>query len=82
MITLYGAMWCADCKRSRDYLDSQSVQYTYIDIDSVAGAADMVAKLNDGMKIIPTILFADGTILREPTNKELSAQLETIDQNL
>jgi mycoredoxin len=72
---LYGASWCADCRRSRNYLDSKNISYEYIDIDSVPGAADKVAEINNGLKSIPTILFPDGGVLVEPTNDELAAYL-------
>jgi mycoredoxin len=74
-IIFYGASWCADCKRSQTYLDGQSVQYEYIDIDTVPGAADKVSEINKGFKSIPTIVFPNGTILVEPTDKQLAEQL-------
>ncbi|HEY4898957.1 MAG TPA: glutaredoxin domain-containing protein, partial [Candidatus Nanopelagicaceae bacterium] len=32
-ITMYGADWCGDCRRSQKYLDSHKVKYTYIDVE-------------------------------------------------
>lgn len=74
-ITMYGASWCADCKRSRDFLDSKKIPYDYIDIDTVSGAADKVAEINHGLRSIPTILFSDGEVLVEPTNLQLAQKL-------
>ena len=75
VLKLYGATWCADCKRSRDFLDKKRIDYTYIDIDTVPGAADEVAELNGGLKSIPTIVFSDESTLVEPTNPELAEKL-------
>ena len=72
---MYGAGWCADCKRSREWFKSNNIEYDYIDIDSVEGAADKVAEINKGLKSIPTIIFADGSILVEPSNAQLAKQL-------
>ena len=72
---LYGATWCADCKRSRTFLDSNQIRYYYIDIDTVVGAADEVSEINDGLKSIPTIVFSDGSVLVEPTNAQLAEKL-------
>lgn len=72
----YGARWCADCKRSRVFLDGKNIGYDYIDIDSVPGAADEVAKINGGLKSIPTIVFSDGSVLVEPKNQQLAEKLE------
>lgn len=74
-IVMYGAGWCADCRRSKNYLDSKGISYQFIDIDTVPGAADKVAELNDGLKTIPTIVFPDGGILVEPSNAELATYL-------
>jgi glutaredoxin len=77
-IVIYGADWCADCKRSKEFLASQSIDFEYINIEEVEGASDEVAKLNDGLKRIPTILFPDGSVLVEPTNLELKNHLAKV----
>ena len=74
-IQFYGADWCADCIRSKTYLDSHNIPYHYIDIDSTPGAADKAAELNNGLRRIPTIVFPDGAILVEPSNEQLAKQL-------
>jgi mycoredoxin len=74
-ITIYGASWCPDCKRSKDFLDSKQIKYDYIDIDTVSGAADKVAEINNGLKRIPTIVFSDGSVLVEPSNREIENKI-------
>ncbi len=74
-IVVYGTAWCADCIRSKRLLDRHQVPYEWIDIDNDRSARDLVAQLNGGKRIIPTILFADGTVLAEPSDKELAASL-------
>lgn len=74
-ITLYGADWCPDCKRSMAFLDSKNIKYDYINIDKDPKAADKVAEINNGMKSIPTIIFEDGSILVEPSNVELAKKI-------
>jgi hypothetical protein len=32
-LTVYGAPWCADCRRTKCLLDRHAVPYDYIDID-------------------------------------------------
>lgn len=71
----YGAGWCADCIRSKTFLDSHKIQYNYIDIDAVPGAADKAAELNNGLRRIPTIVFPDGAVLVEPSNEQLAKEL-------
>ncbi len=79
MITLYGAKWCPDCTRSKAFLDSRKVPYTYIDLELDPTAADTVERLNNGLQSIPTIVFGDGSILTEPSDIELGAKLADIE---
>jgi thioredoxin reductase (NADPH) len=74
-ITLYGAYWCPDCSRSKQFLGEHQIPYTYVDIEADQEGEAYVIKKNDGKRIIPTIEFTDGTILIEPTNAELAEQL-------
>ena len=74
-IRLYGAEWCPDCHRSRNYLDSQSVAYEYINVDGDEEAQAYVKQVNDNRLIIPTIIFPDGSVLVEPSNAELARKL-------
>ena len=60
-ITVYGAEWCGDCRRSKRFLDSNNVKYNYIDVEADAAASDKVIEINGGMRSIPVIIFSDGT---------------------
>ncbi len=74
-ITVYGAPWCPDCTRAKQFLGEQRVRYNWIDIDQNEDARAYVQKVNDGKQIIPTIIFEDGSLLVEPSNSELAAKL-------
>ena len=74
-ITVYGAPWCPDCRRAKQFLGEMRVPYRWIDIDGDAAAADIVREKNDGKQIIPTIVFPDGSFLVEPSNSEIAQKL-------
>ena len=74
-ISMYGAPWCPDCKRAKQFLNEHRISYEWIDIEKDPTAAAYVQQANNGKQIIPTILFSDGSILVEPTNAELAAKL-------
>ena len=74
-VKVYGAPWCPDCRRSKQFLGEQRVHYDWIDVDKDPSALDYVKEVNDGKQIIPTIVFEDGSILVEPTNAELATKL-------
>ena len=74
-ITVYGAPWCPDCKRSKQFLGEQRVPYKWVDIDQDEQARRYVQQVNDGRQIIPTIVFEDDSVLVEPTNAQLAQKL-------
>ena len=74
-ITLYGAYWCPDCRRSKKFLGEQFVPFKWIDIEQDKEAEALVLQKNNGKRIIPTIVFEDGSFLVEPTNAELAKKL-------
>ncbi|MBI4096702.1 MAG: NrdH-redoxin [Candidatus Levybacteria bacterium] len=75
-IRFYGATWCPDCRRSRTFLDQQKIEYGYIDLEEVPGAAEEVEKINKGYQSIPTIIFPNGQVLVEPSNVQLQKALD------
>jgi thioredoxin reductase (NADPH) len=74
-ITIYGAPWCPDCRRSKVFLGEQRIPYTWVDIDADAAGLRFVEELQGGGRTIPTIVFPDGTHLLEPSNPELAEKL-------
>lgn len=75
MIKLYGASWCPDCQRSKRLLEVLHVPFTYINLEEVPEAAEVVEKINNGLQSIPTIVFDDGSVLTEPSDPVLKAKL-------
>lgn len=82
-IIFYGANWCADCRRSKELLDSMDVEYEYIDLEKDPEAAKKVVGINKGFQSIPTIVFPDSDVLIEPSNEVLKKKIEELaEQNL
>jgi thioredoxin reductase (NADPH) len=74
-ITLYGTLWCSDCKRTKMFFGEQRIHYRYVDVDMDTEGLAVVERANNGKHIIPTLVFADGTVMVEPSNAELAAKL-------
>ena len=77
-ITMYGADWCGDCRRSKRLLEELDVQITHIDVEAIPEAADKVIEINGGAKSIPVIVFPDGTHMTEPSDNDLKAKLQSL----
>lgn len=78
MITMYGAEWCGDCRRSTALLKELGVEYTYINLEETPEATEKVVEINGGAQSIPVIVFDDGTHLTEPSDPALRAKLEEV----
>ena len=76
-ITMYGADWCSDCRRSKALLDANAIDYTYVDVELSAEAAD-AARAISGRTNIPVISFGDGSHLVEPSDADLEARLRAV----
>ena len=71
-IKMYATAWCGDCRMAKRWFDSHGVPYEFINIEEDEEAAEFVARVNKGMQSVPTIIFPDGSILVEPSPRELA----------
>lgn len=74
-VTMYGADWCGDCRRSKALLTATGVDFEVKDVDESADFTGE-ARAISGRTNIPVIVFADGKHLVEPSDPELHAELK------
>ena len=74
-LKVIGASWCPDCKRAKTFLGQHRIEFDWVDMETDPTAQAEVERINDGKRIIPTIIFPDGSILTEPSNDELAEKL-------
>jgi len=74
-ITVIGASWCPDCRRTKSFLEEQRITYEWIDLNTHPKATALIEELNGGSRIIPTVVFRDGSHLAELGNDELADKL-------
>ena len=77
IITMFGADWCGDCRRTKKQLDELGVPYTYIDLVADPAAAD-VAKEISGRMNIPVVVYPDTSHHVEPSNADVEAKLREL----
>jgi glutaredoxin len=76
MITVYGADWCEDTRRSRRHLRRLGIPHDYHNVDEDLDALDKASRINGGIRRTPTIdLGLGGTVLVEPDNDTLTGAL-------
>ncbi len=54
-IVIYTTTWCPDCRAAKKFLQAKGLAYEEIDIEKNPDAAEIVMRLNDGMKKVPTL---------------------------
>ena len=77
-ITMYGADWCGDCRRSKRLFEELDIQVNHINVEVDKSAAEKVVEINGGAQSIPVIVFSDGTHLTEPSDNDLKAKLTAL----
>ncbi len=73
-IKMYGAEWCPDCRRTKEFFKKNNVDFEYINVDLSPDASDLVEGFNKGKRIIPTVLI-DEKPFSNPQNFELASIL-------
>lgn len=74
VVQLFGADWCPDCRRAKSYLSDHQINYQFIDVDEHDWATDLVEEINNGKRIIPTLII-DGKPYTNPDNTTLKEVL-------
>ncbi len=74
-LTMYSTPWCGYCHRLKSQLAREGIAIVEIDIERDPAAAEYVMAVNGGNQTVPTVVFADGTALTNPTIAEVRAQL-------
>lgn len=74
-LTMYTTSWCGYCVRLKMALKSSGITWTEVDIESDPAAAEFVGSVNGGNHVVPTVKFADGSTLTNPSIKDVKAKL-------
>jgi len=74
-VTVYGADWCGDCRRTKRWLAASGLEGTWIDRDANPEVRAMLA--DAGYLAIPVVVLPDGTVLVEPSDAALADAVST-----
>ncbi|MCP2325371.1 mycoredoxin [Hamadaea flava] len=75
MLTMYSTSWCGYCHRLKSQLDREGIGYTVVDIEQDPTAAEFVMSVNGGNQTVPTVRFADGTTMTNPSIAQVKLAL-------
>lgn len=73
---MYSTQWCGYCKRLKVAMKAAGIAFTEVDIEHDPEAAAFVMGVNGGNQTVPTLKFADGSALTNPSIKDVKLKLE------
>ncbi|MFH8251592.1 glutaredoxin family protein [Microbacterium sp. B2969] len=76
-LTMFGAEWCGDCRRTKKQLDQLGVDYQYVDLMADPAAADVAREISGRMSI-PVVVYPDSSHHVEPSNADVEAKLREL----
>ena len=74
-ITMYTTPWCGFCRRLTLQLEREGIEVTEVDIEQNPDSAEYVMRVNGGNQTVPTLVFADGSALTNPSATEVRDRL-------
>ena len=77
-VTIYSTPWCGYCHRLEAQLDRAGIAYEVIDIEQDPAAAEYVMSINRGNQTVPTVVFADGSAVTNPSLVEVQGKLSEL----
>jgi mycoredoxin len=74
-LTMYTTNWCGYCVRLKRLLDREGIPYREVNVELDEEAAGYVMSVNGGNRTVPTVTFADGAALTNPSLDEIKRNL-------
>jgi mycoredoxin len=74
-VTMFTTQWCGYCVRLKKMMQREGIEFAEVDIENDDAAADLVMQANGGNRTVPTLVFADGTALTNPSIDQVKSQL-------
>jgi mycoredoxin len=77
-LTMYSTQWCGYCVRLKKQLEREGIPFKVVDIEHDPAAAAFVETVNGGNQTVPTMRFADGSALTNPSFAQVAAKLREL----
>ncbi len=77
-VTMYTTDWCGYCVRLKKLMEREGIEFAEVNIEHDPQAAELVMQANGGNRTVPTLVFADGSALTNPSIDQVKSQLEQL----
>ena len=75
---MYTTPWCGYCHRLQGQLDREGISYELVDIERDPAAAEIVMEANRGNQTVPTLVYADGSAMTNPSVLQVKTKLDEL----
>jgi mycoredoxin len=69
-VTMYTTEWCSDCRRAKSFMKERGVDFREVNIEDDPAAAELVIKVNNGKRKVPTLEIAGRYFACSPFNAQ------------
>lgn len=76
-LTMYTTSWCGYCVRLKRMMQREDIQFAEVNIEQDESAVELVMSVNGGNQTVPTLVFADGSAMTNPTIDQIRTKLAT-----
>lgn len=76
--TMYSTPWCGYCHRLKGQLDREGIPFDVVDIEQQPDAAKIVEEVNGGNQTVPTLVYADGSAMTNPSIAQVKDKLAAL----
>jgi mycoredoxin len=75
---MYTTTWCGYCKRLKRMMQDDGINFAEVDIETTPGTAEIVERVNNGNQTVPTLVFADGSAMTNPSLAKVKEKLAAL----
>lgn len=75
---MYSTPWCGYCHRLKSQLEREGIAFDVVDIEQHPEAAAIVESANGGNQTVPTLVYADGTSMTNPSVLQVKDKLAAL----
>jgi mycoredoxin len=72
---MYTTSWCGYCHRLKRLMTEAGIEFDEVDVEHDDAAASFVMGQNAGDRTVPTLLFADGSTLTNPSLRDIQEKV-------
>lgn len=77
-VTIYAASWCPFCQNLIADLKKNGTPFDAWDVEKHADLAKWVESVNDGNRVVPTVLYSDGSHATNPSSRAVAKKYEEL----